>query len=74
MVFLDAKECADRLTVVAPLATKIHLKGCRALKELDIDCRPLLDLVVKNSPPTISKMVKSFSKKTPWLKKVTLEM
>ena len=71
---LDAKDGATKLRIVAPLATKMHLKGCGALKELDFDCPLLLDLGVRNATSTIQKMVESFSKKSPWLKLVTLEM
>ena len=59
MLFLDVKDCATKLRISAPLATKMHLKGCGALKELQIDCPLLLDLVVGNSPPTMRKMVES---------------
>ena len=51
VLFLDAKDCATKLRIVAPLVTKMYLKRCRALRELDIDCRLLLDLAVGNSPP-----------------------
>ena len=73
-LFLDVKDCATKLRIVAPSTTKMHFKGCGALKELDIDCPLLLDLVVGNSPSTIKKMVENLSKKSPWLKKVTIEM
>ena len=71
---LDAKDRAAKLRIVAPSVTKMYLTRCGALRELDIDGRVLLDLVVGNSPPTIRKMVGSFSHKCPWLKNVTLEM
>lgn len=74
MLFVDVRDCATKLSIVAPSATKIHLKRCKVLKELDIDSPLLLDLVVGNSVLTIKKMVESFSKKCPWLKKVTLEL
>ena len=73
-LFLDAKDCATKLRIVAPSATKMHLNGCGALRELDIDCRLLLDLVFGNYPPTIMKMVERFRHKCPWLKKFTLEI
>ena len=38
--FLDAKDCATDLRIVAPSATKMHLKGCGALKKLDIAPSP----------------------------------
>ena len=74
LLFLDAKDRAAKLRIVAPSATKMHFKRCGALRELDIDSRLLLDLAVGNSPPTIRKMVGKFSHKCPWLKSVTLEM
>ena len=73
VIFLDVKNAVTKLHIVALSATQIHLKGCGALKELDIECPLLVELVVGNSPPTIKKMVESLSKVSPWLRKVTME-